>query len=258
LKIENYIIGTLAAEMPASFAMEALKAQAVCARTYAWRRLITEVNYPRGADLSDDINSCQAYISIDEFRRRHPQDTEFYLEKIKQAVFETRGEIMLYEGNPIDALYHSTCGGKTENAFDVYGQDVPYLRSVECEYCKESRYYKTVQVFSAQDINRIVPDTSSNHLNIEIIKRTKSGRTKQLKLGNSILTGAKFRTILNLPSCWWDFQIEDEKLIINSRGYGHGLGMCQYGAQGMAIKGEDYKKILKHYFHKIEIHKLDY
>lgn len=258
LKLEEYVVGTVAAEMPASFELEALKAQAVCARTYAIRKIIEGTKYPLNADLSDDIYTCQAYISAAEFIQRNPERSEFFLKKIKKAVKETRGEIMFFGGQPIDALYHSTCGGRTESAADIWGQDIPYLRSVDCEYCSGTKYYSTLQVFSVQDINRLLGENGNSEISVRVIEKTDSGRLKKLEVNGHLLSGEKFRKMLNLPSTFCNFKIDNDNLVINSRGYGHGLGMCQYGANGMAKEGKTYKDILKKYYQNFEFVKLDY
>lgn len=254
--MEDYITGTVAAEMPASFDSEALKAQAVCARTYAFRKLLEHKQYPGQADLSDDINTCQAFISEDEFYQRHPGAGPLY-KKVQQAVKTTRGEIMLYHGEPIDALYHSTCGGKTESAVHVWGKDVPYLHSVKCRYCRESNHYASVQVFSVQDLNRSL-DIPDGRPTIKITDYTPSGRIKKVVINDKELSGEKLRHLLRLPSTWCGFKVDASGVEIRSRGYGHGLGLCQYGANGMAKEGRDYHQILEKYYHGVEFSKLNY
>jgi stage II sporulation protein D len=255
LPMEDYITGTVAAEMPASFNDEALKAQAVCARTYAFRKLLEHKPYPQQADLSDDINSCQAFISQEEFYQRHGSKALY--QKVQQAVKATRGEIMLYQGEPIDALYHSTCGGKTESAADLWGQDVPYLRSVKCRYCSQSRHYASVQVFSVQELNRSLDTTGSRPI-FKITDNTSSGRIKKVLINGKELSGEKLRQLLGLPSTWCGFKVNASRVEIHSRGYGHGLGLCQYGAGGMAEEGKDYHQILKHYYQGVEFSTLNY
>lgn len=256
LLLEDYILGSLAAEMPASFEIEALKAQAVCVRTYSLRKIEEKRKYPMDADLADDIHSCQAYVSAEEFACRHPQNTKNLWQKLQQAVSETRGEIMLYDGKPIDALYHSTCGGRTESAADVWGTDLPYLRSVDCQYCRESKFFSTVQVFSNQDLQNAIANIDG--LEFKIIEKSPSGRVKKITINNQVFSGDKFREILNLPSRWWDLKIDHNHLIINSRGYGHGIGMCQYGANGMAKEGKKYREILDKYYENIQFYKMNY
>jgi len=258
LRFEEYLAGVVAAEMPASFDIEALKAQTVCARTYAVKKLLEKRPYPQQADLSDDIDSCQAYISPADFSKANPKHYQELLTRIRKAVNETRGEIMLSKGEPIDALYHSTCGGQTENAGDVWFQDVSYLSSVKCEYCAESKNYSTVQVFSLKQIEDSIGIDSDEKLDIEVLKTTSSGRIKELSINSLILSGEEFRRKLNLPSNWLEFKVNKGNLIINSRGYGHGVGMCQYGANGMARDGADYKEILWNYYGDIEFNKITY
>ncbi len=256
LLLENYIIGVVAAEMPASFEIEALKAQAVCARTYTFRKLLDDTKYPGGANLSDNINSCQAYISEEEFCQRHPKYKDLY-EKVKEAVKQTRGEIMIYNDEPIDALYHSTCGGQTESSCNVWGKNVSYLSSVQCRYCKQSRHYETIQVFSVQDFTTSL-GVNNSQPQVKISENTPGGRVKTVKINDKELSGEKLRRILGLPSTWCDFKVNAEQVKIKSRGYGHGLGLCQYGANGMALSGKTYRQILKHYYKGIEFSQLNY
>ncbi|MEN6328028.1 MAG: stage II sporulation protein D [Syntrophomonas sp.] len=258
LPLEDYITGTVAAEMPANFGLEALKAQAVCARTYTLRRLLNPKSYPLGADVTDDIYNCQAYISQSEFKSRNPQNYKILWNKISQAVQDTSGQIMLYNGEVIDALYHSTCGGKTESAVYAWGREVPYLRSVDCDYCRESKYYRTCQVFTIQDIQKMSGVNSNNPINLSISEKTPSGRVKKMKINQMSLSGEKFRQVFSLPSTSWTFASSKGKLIINSRGYGHGLGLCQYGANGMAKAGKNYREILQHYYRDFDFYHLQW
>lgn len=249
LSLEEYIIGTVAAEMPASFAMEALQAQAVCARTYALKKLIEKHPYPLGADLSDDINSCQAFREVFSYPNRMNEQN---LERVERAVNSTRGEVLLYKDQPIDALYHSTCGGKTETA-----ESVPYLRSVKCTYCRSSPHYYEESKFNNETINHIVGDRG-HQLNIQIMSKTSSGRINEITINGKKIYAAKLRRELDLPSQWLTFRNFDNQTQINSRGYGHGLGLCQYGANGMANKGKNYKQILQHYYHDVDLYKIPY
>ncbi len=256
LLLEDYILGCVAAEMPASFEIEALKAQAVSVRSYSLRKIRDKRQYPMGADLSDDINSCQAYVPWQEFAHRHPMDTERLWERLKKAVSDTRGEIMIYNGLPIDALYHSTCGGCTESAVDVWGTEVPYLSSVDCRYCSESKFFASVQVFSNQELQDSIGDIDG--MELKIIEKSPGGRVKKIAINEQEISGEEFREKLKLPSRWWDLKINDNRLIVNSRGYGHGIGMCQYGANGMAEEGKRYREILNKYYNGIQFYKMDY
>jgi stage II sporulation protein D len=259
LGLEEYLLGTVAAEMPASFGLEALKAQAVCARTYALRKIIEGRTYPRGAQLSDDINSCQAYISFKDFAARNPSNYKALWSKIETAVQDTKGIIMTYDNQPIDALYHSTCGGKTESALHSTGQDVPYLQSVPCSYCRSSRYYESKQVFSSQELKNLLKIApAEKKLSLKVTSRTATGRVSRLEVNGKTLYAETFRKLLSLPSTWWNISLKDNSLIVNSRGYGHGLGLCQYGAGGMAADNKSYLQILHHYYQKTEVYRLPY
>ncbi len=256
LELEEYIKGVVAAEMPASFETEALKAQAVAARTYTLRRLIDGRKYAQDADLSDNIYECQAYVTREEFADRHPRGTQEWQKKIEAACDDTRGEIMLYKGEPIDALYHSTCGGKTESAAEITGQDIAYLQSTKCNYCSQSNYYESVQVFSPRELQKLTGVSQPEA--VKILSKTPSGRSKKLQLDNRTISAEEFRRILQLPSTNLNLKNDNKQLLIISKGYGHGLGMCQYGANGMASRGKSYRDILKKYYKCIEFYRMDY
>lgn len=256
MDLEEYIKGVVTAEMPASFEIEALKAQAVCARTYAVKKLIEEHSYPQGADLSDDVNACQAFAPLLNSAKGDSNGQEL-AKRIDEAVESTRGEIILFDCKPIDALYCSTCGGKTENAGAVWGEDISYLRSVKCDDCSKSSHFLSSQTINNEDINKLVND-KGDKLNIKIIARTPGGRLKSLSINGHQLDAGTLRTGLNLPSSWIEFHPSLHTTVINTRGYGHGVGLCQYGANGMAQRGKDYHQILKKYYSGIDFYQLAY
>jgi stage II sporulation protein D len=256
LEIEEYVAGVVAAEMPASFELEALKAQAVCARTYACKKILDGKPYPLNADLSDDISSCQAYVSWDKFQELHPAKYQELKEKIQSAVEDTRGELITYQNSPIDALYHSTCGGHTESAVAAWGSNIPYLQSVKCNYCREYAYYESTQVISLGSLQEKL--TVNGNADIEISQKSDSGRVRQLRVNEQVISAGSFRQLFNLPSTNWELSRQEQGIIVNSRGYGHGVGLCQYGANGLAQQGKDYQQILSHYYKNIRIKKLNY
>ena len=256
MDLEEYIKGTVAAEMPASFEIEALKAQAVCARTYAIKKLMANPSYPKGANLSDDINSCQAFVSSPNFDIENPARADL-LKRIDQAVESTRGEIILYDSQPIDALYCSTCGGRTESSEAVWGGKIDYLSSVKCGDCEESVHYQEKTTIKNEIINKVVND-KGNALKIKILSRTPGGRPKKLSINTHEIDATILRKALNLPSNWMEFESSSSSTIIRTRGYGHGVGLCQYGANGMAQRGKDYHQILKKYYKGISFYKLTY
>ncbi|MDD4801786.1 MAG: stage II sporulation protein D [Syntrophomonas sp.] len=254
MNLEEYIKGVVTAEMPASFHIEALKAQAVCARTYAIKKLIEEHPYPQGADLSDDVNTCQAFAPLLD---NDIADKKELAKRINEAVESTRGEIMLFDSQPIDALYCSTCGGKTESAGAVWGKEIDYLRSVKCDDCIASRHYKSSLTIDNSKINSLVND-NGNIANIKILEKTPSGRLKSLSVNGTKIDAVVFRKDLNLPSTWMEFQPAKYSTIINTHGYGHGVGLCQYGANGMAARDKTYRQILSKYYSGINFYKLEY
>jgi stage II sporulation protein D len=251
LYLEDYIIGTVAGEMPASFEIEALKAQAVCARTYALKKMIDRHPYPQQADLSDDINVCQAFCDITAGNISADN-----VERIKTAVEDTRGEIMLYDSRPIDALYHSCCGGKTDSS---WGNSVhlDYLQAVKCKYCQESPHYFEKHQFPNSRLSALTGGKGDN-LDIRILTFSPGGRANQISINGKKIWASDLRRQLNLPSQWLSLKTGPQETEITTRGYGHGLGMCQYGANGMAKRGYSYDDILNHYYHDIQIYKLPY
>lgn len=258
LSLEDYVTGTVAAEMPASFETEALKAQAVAARTYTLVKLLHGAQYPMGAQLSDDTNTCQAYISPERFQEIHSLKNKKLWSKIAQAVKATRGEVMLYQGELVDALYHSTCGGRTASALEAWGKDIPYLQSVSCDFCKESKNYNITQLYKYSDMDPDMKKIVGNKPVVHILEKASSGRIEKIQINQHIYSGEAFRAALQLPSTWIKVDVEPNGLMINSRGYGHGVGMCQYGANGMAQSGQKYLQILRKYYQGVELYKIDY
>lgn len=256
LELEEYLIGTVAAEMPASFEIEALKAQAVCARTYAVKKIISNKSYPNGADLSDDVTTCQAFVLVSKFAPANPDRDELLI-KIEKAVKATRGEILLFDSQPIDALYCSTCGGSTESASAVWGSSISYLQPVKCEDCIKSPHYKQETVLSNDNLRKLVGDNSSR-LKIKILSYTPSGRAYKISINGKSVDATDMRQKLGLPSTWMQFQTTAQSTVVSSRGYGHGVGLCQFGANGMAERGKDYRQILKKYYQGVTLYNLGY
>lgn len=241
MDLEEYIIGVIAAEMPASFNNEALKAQSVIARTYALRSQST------GKTLTDTV-STQAYIDTGQMQAKWGSSYNTYYNKIKSAVESTKGQYLTYNGTYIEALYHSTNNGKTESSFDVFGNYYPYLISVTSEYDKSaSSYLRTTTI----DLNTISSKLGINLTSdsiIEILSYTDGSNIKQINIAGSTFTGRQVREALGLRSADFDIQINENTANITTRGFGHGVGMSQYGANGMANAGYGYQNILSHYY----------
>lgn len=261
--LEEYIVGVVAAEMPASFSLEALKAQAVAARTYAVKRLL--VADPRvkkinqEADLSTDHTINQAWISIAEMKRRWGKwNYAANRRKIVQAVEETRGKVLVYKGQIIDPAYHASCGGKcTESSGEVWKFDLPYLQSVSCTGHTD-RHHAENHFFSLQKIDAVL-GTSLNTLSVSTLtsgrsdvfsikEKSRSGRIREVTISGKSFSGSELRTKLELPSTRFSWQIKDGGVSFQTNGYGHGVGMCQYGAADLAEQGKTYQEILTHYY----------
>ena len=241
LNMTDYLIGVVSSEMPASFNLEALKAQSVLARTYALKAKQT------GKKLTDTV-STQNYIDIDQMKNKWGNSFNTYYNKIKNAVENTNGEYLSYNGNYIEALYHSTNNGKTESSLDVFGNYYPYLISVSSEYDKNaSSYLRTISI-PLDTISNKLGLSLSNDSVISILSYTDGGNIKEININGNNFSGKKVRELLSLRSADFDISISDNNANITTRGYGHGVGMSQYGANGMANAGYSYKDILFHYY----------
>ena len=241
LNMTDYLIGVVSSEMPASFNLEALKAQSVLARTYALKAKQT------GRKLTDTV-STQSYIDIDQMKNKWGNSFNTYYNKIKNAVENTNGEYLSYNGNYIEALYHSTNNGKTESSLDVFGNYYPYLISVSSEYDKNaSSYLRTINMPLDAISNKLGLSLNNDSV-ISILSYTDGGNIKEININGNNFSGKKVRELLGLRSADFDISISDNNANITTRGYGHGVGMSQYGANGMANAGYSYKDILSHYY----------
>lgn len=246
IELEEYIIGVVGAEMPASFNSEALKAQAVVARTYTLRALES------GKRLNDN-SSTQNYKTNNELKTLWGSSYNTYYNKIKTAVESTKGMYLTYGGTYIDAVYHSTSNGHTEDSKNVWGNSVPYLVSVNSSFDNSNKSYLTTTFYSYEDISKKLNNIVSNETNFNILSRNSSGRVSEIEVNGNTYTGVVFRNLLGLRSA--DFEIEkvDRGVNITTEGYGHGVGMSQYGANGMANNGYDFKDILLHYYTGVKL-----
>ena len=251
LEMETYIAGVVAAEMPASFELDALKAQAVAARTFALKRM----NVPNSniktlhsdAQISTSPATCQAWISDAEQRKRWGKDYAKWHQKIIQAVTETAGEVLCYDGVLIDPVYHASCGGgATESAEYVWGNAKPYLVSVPCNHPADQHSGVTMAISQAELMEKL--DLQSNAVNVIAEERTPSNRLKTMLVGDNTIRGSELRNALGLKSTLIDWLIIGDQMIVTTNGYGHGAGMCQNGANYYAQLGYNYQQILQHYY----------
>jgi len=264
LPLEEYLQGVVAAEMPASFHPEALKAQAVAARTFTLRRLRAAGGEPcgrGGAELCTDSGCCQAYRSEEALAARWGNDAPYYRERIEAAVKATAGEVASYKGALIEALYHSNAGGQTEDAANVFSGGAPYLLGVTSPEGAESAHFRDSISLSresfAKKLNRAFPGAALSPAKLEtqvrVLSRFESGRAAAVRLGEKEVTGRQLRAALDLPSANITLSFSEDAVYIDTRGYGHGVGMSQYGADAMARAGADYRDILCHYYTGITI-----
>lgn len=252
--IEEYVIGVVAGEMPASFNDEALKAQAVASRTYALNRAQNSKN---DYDVTDSTKN-QVYINYDIMKDKWKENYEKNLLKVKNAVLDTKGEVVLYQNNLIDAMFFSTSNGYTENSENVFSSSKPYLVSVSSSWDKtESPVFNSTSEVSKTDFLFNLGLEVKENIAIENIKKTNTGRVISLSINGKNFDSSKIKTIFNLRSTSFNINVLEDKVVFDVSGYGHGVGMSQYGANGMAKEGYNYQDILKHYYKDCEIKKIN-
>ncbi|QAT42134.1 stage II sporulation protein D [Aminipila luticellarii] len=263
---EDYVKGVVAGEMPSNFETEALKAQAVAARTYSLSKIIRSGdggNPPAHPDapLCDDTH-CQVYRSVYDLTALKGDNwMQKSWPKICKAVDSTKGQLMYYDGQLAEqALFHSSSGGRTENSEDVFASAVPYLRSVDSPYEEGATHQEETKYFSTKDfiylINLKYPDRklSAPISKVEIVSKSDGGRVEEIKVNNSSYQGRELRDALGLSSANFKISLSNGTITITSTGFGHGVGMSQYGANGMAQRGSNYKEILAHYYTGVKIY----
>jgi stage II sporulation protein D len=256
LPIESYLTGVVAAEMPADFEEEALKAQALTARTYIVNQLISEtrLGLPDGADVSDTVMH-QVYMNNDELKKQWGSDYKWKMKKINKAIKETAGQILTYEGKPITATFFSTSNGYTENSEDYWEADFPYLKSVSSPWDKEEspKFYNKVVVNTADFESKLGVSLSSGTTIGTVIKRTSGNRVGVVDIGGKKMTGKQIREKLGLTSSDFNWERQGNRIVITTKGSGHGVGMSQYGANGMAREGKNYEDIVKYYYKGVKV-----
>jgi stage II sporulation protein D len=269
MPLEEYLVGAVAAEMPAEFELEALKAQAIAARTFTLYRMSLAGGSGcerdgHTADICTDPSHCQGWLSPGELYEKWGANYTRFLAKISRAVDETAGMVITYNDQLVDASYHSTCGGHTEDAAAVWGKDVPYLVGVPCPYDVASPRFKDELSLSLAQVAGMlntpvvvaVAGGRGTKVDLEVLKRSSSGRVMEIRVGKEIFTGGEFRQLLGLRSTNFDWRLEGDNLTFETLGYGHGVGMCQYGANGMAKEGETFNDILRYYYRGVEVKSL--
>ena len=260
--LEEYICGVVANEMQVSFEDEALKAQAIASRTYLVSKKINSCPIANGSDICDSAH-CQVYSSKDELISKWGEENgEKYWNKIKSAVDDTKGMILTYKGELVlYPLFFSTSSGETESAIDASLGDIPYLVSVESKGEEVSPKYTSKKEMALSDlvsaINSKYPTSGVNTSNLssklQVMERSEAGGVITLAVGNDEIKGSDFRVIAGLNSTNFTYSINENTIVFECKGYGHGVGMSQWGANVMAKEGKSYDEILKHYYTGINI-----
>jgi len=271
LPLEEYVAGVVAGEMPAEFEPEALKAQAVAARTYTLKKMEearekSDEKHPN-ADVCSDPTHCQAWIPQDALRQRYGWwRASRYQKKIREAVEATRNLVLTYQGQLIVPVYHSNSGGRTESAEAVWGYDLPYLRSVPSPWDREAPRFRNTVTWSLAEIDQklgvnlsALPAaalTPPKGQAIKVEEYTPTGRIKTIKIGDKTFKATDLRRLLNLTSTDFTWRVEGDRITFISVGNGHGVGMSQYGANGMAKEGRNFMDILYHYYPGVKLEKI--
>ena len=252
LPFEDYIKGVVAGEMPATFELEALKAQAVASRSYAMYQMTATKDKEY-----DVVNTTanQVYLTDDELKENWKEEYPEKINKIKTAIAETSGEYLTYQGQIVNAMFFSTSVGQTENSEEVFVSALPYLRSVDSKWDQQSPAYTDTYTFDLKEFYTKLNLPYNQTLTIEVTEKTSTGRTKKLKINGQELNGRDFASKLSLRSNYFTVVQNNDKVTITTKGFGHGVGMSQYGANGMAKEGYKYDQILKHYYQNTEIKK---
>lgn len=250
--MDAYLVGVVLAEMPASFEGEALKAQSVVARTYARKAWSTGGKHGDGS-VCTEPSCCQAWISEEKYLEQG--GTAENVEKIRNAVLSTSGQVLTYGGQLIEATYFSCSGGSTEDAAAVWGTDFPYLQAVDSPGEEDAAYYQDTVVFAPEEmeekLNVTLTGTPAGW--ISAVTYTEGGGVDSISIGGTYFTGTEIRQKLGLRSTAFSIASEKDAITITTRGYGHRVGMSQYGADAMALTGSTYAEILSHYYQGTEL-----
>lgn len=265
ISLEEYVAGVVASEIPASFPLESIKAQAVAARTYIYYKKQnggSDDAAHSGADVCDDPNHCTAYVDI-ETENIWGENTDKYRGIIKQAVYETKGEVITYDKEPIVAVFHSASSDKTESAQSVWGANMPYLTSVESYGGEDCPKFEGRVTVSAEEFRKTM---STRYEGIYLktppktwftaSKRSDAGGIIEATVGGKSVKGSDIRNLFGLNSTNFTLETTEDSITFVTVGYGHGVGLSQYGARKMAIDGKTYKEILSHYYQKTSIQKI--
>ncbi|WCK54319.1 stage II sporulation protein D [Aneurinibacillus sp. Ricciae_BoGa-3] len=260
VNMENYVTGVVSAEMPAEFEPEALKAQALAARTFIVGRML-EGKYsdvPKGAYVTDTVKH-QVYYDDAQLHQKWGASYSWRIQKIRQAVTETAGQVIAYQNKPIDATFFSTSNGYTENSEDYWGSKIPYLRSVPVPWDKNAPRFDATVTLSMTEFEKklgtkiTMTASTGNGGWAHVDSLTAGKRVNKIRIGDKEYTGREVREKLGLNSSQFSFQTDHGSVIIHTKGYGHGVGMSQWGANGMAQQGKKAEEIVKYFYQGVSI-----
>lgn len=253
--LEEYIVGVVSSEMPTEFCLEALKAQAVAARSYAYFQM--QKNKEKDYDVVDTVTN-QVYQTEESLKEKWQEKYTEKINKVRKAVIETKKEYITYNGKIIEALFFSTSPGKTENVEEVFSETLPYLRSVDSSFEENvSPVFREQKTFVKQDFCIKLTLPHCNQTTVNIKKQTSTGRIKRIEINGKEFTGSEIASLLSLRSNYFQIEEKEGKINITTGGYGHGVGMSQYGAEALARKGYMYDQIIKYYYTGVEIKKIE-
>ncbi|MDF0726588.1 stage II sporulation protein D [Cytobacillus sp. S13-E01] len=255
IPLEEYVVGVVASEMYANFEPEALKAQALAARTYLVKQLLSDVSVgiPEDADIGDTVLH-QVYKNKAELKKEWGRNYSTNLKKIEEAVLQTKGKILTYDNKPIEPQYFSTSNGYTENSEAYWENAYPYLKSVESPWDQKSpKFYDQVTITVAEFEKALGVKLGNDGSVGKIISRTPGKRVAEVEVGSERFTGREVRELLDLKSTDFEWKRNGSEIVISTKGFGHGVGMSQYGANGMAQEGKNYEEIISYYYKGVQI-----
>lgn len=267
MTVDEYLKGVVPAEMPPNYNIEALKAQAIAARTYLYQKMSSSAH--NDCDICDNYRHCQAYYTYEALMNAWKRTKKYdeatrktYYERVCKAVEETSGIVITYNGKYIKAFFHASSPGKTESASEIWGeQDIAYLVSVESTEDKSYAYYETEVKVSISELEMKINSSLSKECSInkkdenvvQILSYTDSGRIKNVKIGGQIYKATELRTALGLRSTNFIIKQKEDVITFNVKGNGHGVGMSQVGANYLAKQGKSYEEIIKHYYTGVKL-----
>lgn len=248
ISLREYLIGVAFVEVGPYYHEEAIKAQIVASHTMLEYTKSHKTEDLLGADITDDSSTHQGYMDIEEQKQKFGENYSVYREKIEKCVDEVIPYIIYYDNEPIIATYFAISNGNTENAKDVWGGDVPYLISVSSEQDKNATNFTSTKTFTTENFEETIIQNGGKGIEIGEIKRTDTGMVKTIVIGGKAFKGTEIRKLFSLKSSTFEISEENGKITFTVKGYGHGVGMSQHGANCLAKEGKTYKEILAHYY----------